>query len=101
MNRKLTLDYGLRWDLQAEGHEIWNRNSMFGPGFKDVDASIGKDFPFVEGVAAHFQADVFNLTNTPAFTNPDTTMTDGAYGQITSVRAFANRQMQLSLRITF
>jgi len=77
------------------------RNSMFGPGFKDVDASIGKDFPFVEGVAAHFQADVFNLTNTPAFTNPDTTMTDGAYGQITSVRAFANRQMQLSLRITF
>ena len=77
------------------------RNSMFGPGFKDVDASIGKDFPFVEGVAAHFQADVFNLTNTPAFTNPDTTMTAGAYGQITSVRAFANRQMQLSLRITF
>jgi hypothetical protein len=77
------------------------RNSMFGPGYRDLDASIGKDFPFVEGVAAHFQADAFNLTNTPAFTNPDTTMTDGNFGAVTSVRAYANRQLQLSLRITF
>ena len=28
---KLTLDYGLRWDLQSEGHEIHYRTSMFGP----------------------------------------------------------------------
>jgi hypothetical protein len=29
--RKLTLDYGLRWDLQGQGHEIWYRWSQFGP----------------------------------------------------------------------
>ena len=31
MTRKLTLDYGLRWDLEGQGHEIHYRTSMFGP----------------------------------------------------------------------
>jgi hypothetical protein len=31
ITRKLTLDYGLRWDLQSQGHEIHYRTSMFGP----------------------------------------------------------------------
>lgn len=31
VTRKLTLDYGLRWDLESEGHEIHYRTSMFGP----------------------------------------------------------------------
>jgi hypothetical protein len=31
ITRKLTLDYGLRWDLMTQGHELHNRNSMFGP----------------------------------------------------------------------
>ena len=77
------------------------RNTMVGPAFRDLDASIGKDFPVKEGVAAHFTADAFNLANTPAFTNPDMTMTDGNFGQITSVRANSQRQLQLSLRISF
>ncbi len=77
------------------------RNLMVGPAFRDLDASIGKDFPILEGVAMHFTADAFNLTNTPAFTNPDTGLDDGAFGQITSVRANSQRQLQLSLRLTF
>jgi hypothetical protein len=38
VSSKLTLDYGLRWDLQGEGHEIWNRNSMFGPSIPNPSA---------------------------------------------------------------
>ena len=30
ITRKLTLDLGLRWDYQDQGHEIHYRNSMFG-----------------------------------------------------------------------
>src|SRR5437762_1452339 len=30
VTRKLTLDYGLRWDYEAPGHEIWNRVSTLG-----------------------------------------------------------------------
>ena len=74
---------------------------MVGPAFRDLDASIGKDFPITEGVAGHFTADAFNLANTPAFTNPDTGLDDGNFGQITSVRANSQRQLQLSLRLTF
>lgn len=31
VTRRLTFDYGLRWDLQSQGREIHDRNSMFGP----------------------------------------------------------------------
>ena len=31
MTNRLTLDYGIRWDEENEGHEIHERNSMFGP----------------------------------------------------------------------
>jgi hypothetical protein len=77
------------------------RNSMVGPAYRDLDASIGKDFPVAYGVVGHFKADAFNLANTPAFTNPDMTMNDGNFGAITSVRAYSERQLQLSLRFTF
>jgi hypothetical protein len=77
------------------------RNFMVGPAYRDLDASIGKDFPVTAGAVGHFKADAFNLTNTPALQNPDTGLDDGAFGQISSVRAFSNRQLQLSLRITF
>ena len=31
VTRRFTLDYGIRWDLMTQGHEIYFRNSMFGP----------------------------------------------------------------------
>ena len=31
ITRKLTLDYGLRWDVESYGHEIYNRWVEFGP----------------------------------------------------------------------
>jgi hypothetical protein len=77
------------------------RNQMVGPAFRDMDASLGKDFPIWEGVVGHFAADAFNLTNTPAFQNPDMGMDDGNFGQITNTRANSQRELQLSLRFTF
>jgi len=38
VSRKLTINYGLRWDIQTEGHEIWYRNSMFGPSIPNPTA---------------------------------------------------------------
>jgi hypothetical protein len=39
LTRKLTLDYGVRWDLQGVGHEIFYRNSMFGPTVPNPSAA--------------------------------------------------------------
>ena len=39
ISRKLTLEYGLRWDLQGVGHEIHYRNSMFGPNVPNPNAA--------------------------------------------------------------
>jgi hypothetical protein len=36
--RKLTIDYGLRWDLQGQGHEIFYRYSQFGPTIPNPSA---------------------------------------------------------------
>jgi hypothetical protein len=38
VTHKLTLDYGIRWDLQGQGHEIYNRDSMFGPSIPNPSA---------------------------------------------------------------
>jgi hypothetical protein len=38
LTRKVTLDMGIRWDLMDQGHEIWNRNSMFGPTIPNPSA---------------------------------------------------------------
>ena len=38
VTRKLTLDYGLRWDIEGQGHEIHYRTSEF--GFKTPDANV-------------------------------------------------------------
>jgi hypothetical protein len=38
VTRRLTLDYGLRWDYPSQGHEIWSRASMFGPSIPNPSA---------------------------------------------------------------
>lgn len=38
VTRRLTLDYGLRWDLQSQGQEIHDRSSMFGPSIPNSSA---------------------------------------------------------------
>jgi hypothetical protein len=45
-------------------------NSLRGPGTRNLDFSIYRTFRFTERVSAQFRAEVFNLTNTPHFSNP-------------------------------
>lgn len=39
VSRKLTIEAGLRWDLQGAGHEIYYRNSGFGPSIPNPSAA--------------------------------------------------------------
>jgi hypothetical protein len=77
------------------------RNSLYGPGFKDLDLSVFKDLSITERVRTQLRGEAFNLTNTPAFTNPVSNLTDPNAGRITATRQSSERQIQLAVRFTF
>ncbi len=95
------------------------RNAFFGPGLAEGDVSLFKTLHLTERVAAELRAEVFNVTNTPQFTNPDSNPNDGTvttsvtgvktytadginnFGRVTGTRQSSERQMQMAVRFTF
>lgn len=95
------------------------RNSMIGPGFHKMDVSLFKNIPIAEGVTGQFRAEAYNLTNTPAFNNPNgnldscpgtaaatcstvsTSVGTGTFGQINGTHTHSERQLQLAFRLQF
>ena len=63
------------------------RNTYRGPGFFDSDLSVNKNFKLTERLAFGFGANLYNVFNHPNFTNPDSTIGDSSFGQITSTTA--------------
>ena len=60
------------------------RGLISGPAFSSTDFSIIKDFVFREPYKLQFRSEFFNAFNQVNFSNPDSTVTDGAFGQIRS-----------------
>jgi hypothetical protein len=83
------------------------RNNIYGPGYARVNLSVFKNFPmFRERQSLQLRADVFNLTNTPAYGQPATTNDSSAGGEITGTRFFQNntpdaRFFQLAAKFIF
>jgi hypothetical protein len=86
-----------------------------GPGYKNVDSSIFKDFHYSQRSYVEFRAEFFDTTNTPSFTLPaanDPTLTcEGApgavcnstnpnFGKLSSGSA-TGRQVQFSLKLYY
>jgi hypothetical protein len=61
-----------------------SRNPVRGPGLQNVDIMIGKTFRITERVNFEFRAEAFNMTNTPAFGDPNGSCCAGAFGTITT-----------------
>lgn len=71
------------------------------PGYRQVDASLFKDFHlFSERHLLGFRADFFNIFNIASYGNPDNGVNDSTFGQISNVRSPV-RQIQLSLHYAF
>jgi hypothetical protein len=75
------------------------RNPMSGPGFYNLDFSLFKIFAFAERMNLEVRAETFSLTNTPQFSNPNTTLGNANFGYITG--AGGGRQMQLGMKLSF
>lgn len=71
-----------------------------GPGYRQVDMSLFKDFHVWHEQIVGFRADFFNIFNIASYGNPDNSITDSSFGQISSVRSPA-RSIQLSLHYSF
>ena len=71
-----------------------------GPGYYNSDLSLSKSTTLHDTMVIKLQADFFNLSNTPHYSNPDTTLGDSNFGQIGGTNG-TPREVQLGLHFTF
>jgi hypothetical protein len=84
------------------------RNSIRGPGLKNIDLSVIKNTRF-GGVNSELRLEVFNLFNWEQFSNPNGQLGNAAFGTISSIVASPScatcgtteRQIQLAVKLKF
>ncbi len=78
-----------------------HRNTLRGPHTNVFDAALLREFPLGgERTNLEFRWEVFNVTNTPEFGQPNNNFSSGAAGQITTLSGDP-RVMQFALRLSF
>jgi hypothetical protein len=76
-----------------------SRNPVRGPAYRDLDASLVKHTHLVEKAELEFRAELFNVTNTPAFAQPNGSFGSAAFGSITSTTT-EQRVAQFAVRLS-
>jgi hypothetical protein len=79
---------------------------MRGPGVVNMDLSLFRTFKLTERINLKFQAESFNLSNTPHFANPNGNANAATFGRITSTQSGGDaigrsREMRFGLRLGF
>ncbi len=89
--------------FSAPAQNTWGNmmrnDSLSGPGFWNLDASLVKRLRFGSKVATELRADAFNLTNTPHFNNPNGSFGSSTFGEINS--SFGQRLVRFGVRVIF
>jgi hypothetical protein len=76
------------------------RNTFYGPGITNVDASIIRNFRLPAGKSLQFRLEAFNALNNPVWQDPNTTLTSPLYGTITDTRK-PMRELQIGVKFVF
>jgi hypothetical protein len=77
------------------------RNYFIGPQGINVDLALSKRFRVVGNQSFDIRADVTNLTNTPTFGFPTTTLTAATFGRIRNSVTSLSRKVQVGVRYSF
>ncbi|WP_263378303.1 TonB-dependent receptor [Granulicella paludicola] len=86
------------------------RNQFRGPGYFSDNVSLFKSFPIHHDWAVEARLDAFNMTNTPEFANPTSSVTSSNFGKITSTLGSGSgnvngvggpRVLQAAVKISF
>ena len=76
------------------------RNSVYGPGLTQLNASLHKSFRITERVTADFSASATNLPNHASFAQPDALIGTGHTAKVTGVTV-GGRAMEFVGKIRF
>ena len=76
------------------------RNTFYGPGITNVDASIIRNFRLPWNKSLQFRLEAFNVLNNPIWNDPNTTLTSPLYGTINTTRK-PMRELQIGLKFVF
>lgn len=81
------------------------RRAGRGPGTRNLDFSVFRNFVFGERFNLQFRAEAFNFTNTPAFflpsaNSPQLTIGNSSFGRLNSSAA-TGRQIQFGVKLYF
>ena len=76
-----------------------SRNPVRGPAYRDLDFAAVKHTRLTEGTDVEFRGEIFNLTNTPAFSQPNGSFGSAAFGSITSTTT-EQRVVQFAIRLS-
>lgn len=93
--------------VTANGQNVFTRlgtlgrDTLYGPGQRAADVSVQKNLMLTERYVLELHGDAFNMTNTPQFTNPVSTLNDTNFGKIPGVQINSQRELQLAARFTF
>jgi hypothetical protein len=83
------------------------RNILRGPYFWNMDFSLFRRFPFLEGKALEFRGEAFNLPNTVILGQPQSDISAPNFGVITNtygsgvVNGYGSRIIQFGLKLSF
>ena len=76
-----------------------SRNPVRGPAYRDLDLAAIKHTALSERLDLEFRAEIFNITNTPAFAQPNGSFGTAAFGSITATTTDP-RVVQFALRLS-
>jgi hypothetical protein len=76
-----------------------SRNPVRGPAYRDLDFALIKRTHLVENVDMELRGEIFNITNTPAFSQPNGSFGSAAFGSITSTTTDP-RVAQFAIRLS-
>jgi len=76
-----------------------SRNPVRGPAYRDLDLALVKHSKLSERTDLEFRGEIFNITNTPAFAQPNGSFGSPAFGSITSTITDP-RVVQFALRLS-
>ena len=90
-NAACTLSSGLFGNL--------GRNTIYGPGQRNWDMAVSRQFAVSERWKLLFRSDFFNILNHANWNNPTTSITSSTFGQVTGFGS--PRIIQMSMKILF